>query len=133
VLTIDDEREIAALIVRYGTGIDTRDWKLFQACFTDDFHGDYGAFGTWSSSGEITAAMEKMHEHVGPTLHRMTNIVVRSAEGGARVRTYVDAILSAENPSEPAHQGIGYYDDVLLKTGEGWKIKSRRFTPVRLT
>jgi 3-phenylpropionate/cinnamic acid dioxygenase small subunit len=31
-----DEREITALLTRYATGIDTRDWPLFEACFAED-------------------------------------------------------------------------------------------------
>lgn len=130
-LTLDDEGGVAAVIVRYGTGIDTRDWALFRTCFTDDFHGDYGAHGVWTSGDEITAAMERMHAPLGPTLHRMSNIVASATLAGAKVRTYVDAILSLNGAGGAFHQAIGYYDDELVKTSGGWKIKSRRFTAVR--
>ena len=37
----DAEQDIAEVIVRYATGIDTRDWDLFRTCFTDDVQADY--------------------------------------------------------------------------------------------
>lgn len=132
-LTLEEERDIAAVIVCYGTGIDTRDWILFSTCFTDDVVAEYGDFGTWNGCDEITAAMEKMHEPIGPTLHRMSNIVIGAIPGGAKTRTYVDAILTPKEADGVFHQGLGYYDDEFVKTSTGWKIKKRRFTAVRIT
>ncbi|MHC8380490.1 nuclear transport factor 2 family protein [Pseudomonas sp. LB3P14] len=132
-LSLEDERNIAAIIVRYGTAIDTRDWTLFRSCFTADFRGDYKAFGSWNSCEEITEAMQQMHESVGPTLHRMSNIVVTAIAGAATARTYVDAILSPKQAEGSFHQGIGYYDDELVKIQGDWKIRCRRFTSVRVS
>jgi hypothetical protein len=39
--------------------------------------------------------------------------------------------MSAEVNGEP-RQGIGYYDDEWSKTSDGWKIRRRRFTLIRL-
>jgi hypothetical protein len=30
------------------------------------------------------------------------------------------------------HRCIGYYDDELIKTAQGWRIKVRRFTAVQI-
>lgn len=131
-LDAEDERRVEQLLVRYCTGIDQRDWSLLRSCFTDDFQGDYGQFGTWNSGDEITAAMDKMHRGLGPTLHRLSNIVSRAMPGGARTRSYIDAVLTSLNPGDAARQGIGYYDDELVATTAGWKIRRRRFTAVRI-
>jgi DNA-binding GntR family transcriptional regulator len=131
-LSLEDERDIAAVIVRYGSGIDSRNWALFRSCFADDVHADYGQFGTWNGCEEFAAAMEKTHEPMGMTLHRMSNIVIAAIAGGAKVRTYVDAVLCAKEADGAFRQGIGYYDDELIKTGEGWRIKNRQFNSVRI-
>jgi hypothetical protein len=36
--TVDREvrEDVTEVLVRYATGIDTRDWELFRSCFTDD-------------------------------------------------------------------------------------------------
>jgi SnoaL-like domain len=132
-LTTEDERQIAAVIVRYGTGIDTRNWTLFRSCFADDVKADYGPFGTWSSADDITTSMEAMHAEVGPTLHRMTNVVAAMTETGATARTYVDAVLMPIAPDGDIHQACGVYDDNLVHTDIGWKIQQRIFTVVRFS
>jgi hypothetical protein len=64
-------------------------------------------------------------------MHRITNVVVHSGEGGARARSYVDAlVLAADNKS--GTRAVGYYDDDLVRTAKGWSIASRRFTMVML-
>jgi SnoaL-like protein len=132
-LPAEDERQIAATLVRYATGIDSRDWALFRTCFAEDLHADYGDYGVWKSAEEITNAMEEMHSAVGATLHRLTNMVVSAVDGGARARTYVDAILCSFEAGGATHQACGYYDDQLQKSSGGWKIISRKYTAVHFS
>ncbi len=132
-LSLQDHHDITQVIYRYGTGIDTRNWALFETCFTPDVLAEYGAFGTWRSAAEITAFMRDVHMPVGATLHRMSNMVIDAHGEGARARTYVDALLMPQDEGGEIHRGIGYYDDVLVKTSAGWQIGHRRFTAVRLT
>jgi hypothetical protein len=130
-LSPQDEREICEVLLRYATGIDRRDWPLLGSCFTEDFVGDYGSFGSWTGAQQITQYMRDSHAALGPTLHRLTNIDIRQHGTATQSRTYVDALLmSAELNGEP-RQGIGYYDDEWTKTSIGWKIRRRRFTLVR--
>lgn len=75
-LAVADRLAIEDVIHRYATGIDQRDWVLFRTCFTDDFTGEYGAFGDWSSGDAITEAMRASHATLGNTLHRCSNVVV---------------------------------------------------------
>src|SRR5262245_59329011 len=42
---IADRIEIDDLLTRYATGVDRRDWDLWETCFTPDAHIDYTAFG----------------------------------------------------------------------------------------
>jgi len=127
-----DEREIAALLTRYATGIDRRDWATFQACFTDDARSDYGTFGQWSSAAQITAFMQQAHADMGDTLHRLSNFVIERQGEGAIARSYVDALLMPGPAGGVAHRGIGFYDDELVKTEQGWRIRYRRFTAVQI-
>lgn len=95
VVDASDERAIIALLIRYATGIDMRDWALFRSCFTEDFEGDYGRFGTWKGPREITEYMKIAHMDMGVTLHRVSNIVVQRHGGQTQARSYIDAILTA--------------------------------------
>lgn len=129
-LSLQDEHDISKVILRYATGIDRRDYKLFRSCFTDDAACDYAPTVRWSSADAITAFMEEMHRNLGETLHRMTNIVISETTGGAAVRSYVDVILMWPDGTLNM-DADGYYDDLLVKTEQGWKIKARRFTLVQ--
>jgi hypothetical protein len=80
----------------------------------------------------MTAFMKEAHAAVGPTLHRLSNIVVSGAAGQASARTYVDALLMPQQLGGMLHQGIGFYDDEVLQTASGWKIRRRRFTAVHI-
>lgn len=128
----EHERAIIAVLVRYATGIDARNWPLFRTCFAEDFEGDYPGYGLWRGPGEITRFMEEAHAPLGPTLHRLSNFVVDGDDSRATARTYVDALLMPASPDGTIHRGIGYYDDELIRSDDGWKIRRRRFNPVQL-
>ncbi len=68
-----DVMEIRAVIDRYGTGIDRRDWESVATCFTDDVQADYGRNGSWTERGPFVQWLDETHRDVGPTLHRLTN------------------------------------------------------------
>jgi hypothetical protein len=127
-----DEQEITALLTRYATGIDRRDWAMFQACFTDDARTDYGSFGVWVSAAQITASMQEAHSALGYTLHRLSNFVISVLGQRATARSYVDALLMPGAGGGEAHRGVGFYDDDLVKTEQGWRIRFRRFTAVQV-
>jgi SnoaL-like domain len=112
-LSAQDERAISAILVAYGTSIDQRDWNRLRACFSDDCEADYGSFGKWQGAVAIAAYMKQAHADLGLTLHRITTIEIRSDDGRIGARSYV-----------------GYYDDQFVRTGGGWKIARRHFTPV---
>lgn len=130
-LSAEDERAIASVILRYATGIDRRDWVLFRTCFTEDVRADYGAFGMWDDAAALTGSMAQMHAAMGHTLHRIGNIVAEPDGDGARARSYVDAVLCLGGPDDATHRAIGFYEDGLVRTGDGWRIRTRRFTLVR--
>ncbi|HXZ62051.1 MAG TPA: nuclear transport factor 2 family protein [Acidimicrobiales bacterium] len=139
-----DERaarqDVGEVLVRYASGIDRRDWGLFRSCFTDDCHAEYGGIGTWDGVESITSFMVEAHAGAGHTLHRMTNIEVElelDVEGGvgaggqrARAHSYVDVLVMAPDGVHGVN-AAGFYDDELVRTAEGWRIASRRFTMVR--
>ena len=131
VLDVDPavRQDILDVLVRYATGIDSRDWELFRTCFTDDCVADYGDIGTWNGAEEITAWMDQAHREAGYTLHRITNQAVVPEEDRVRARCYVDAIvMGADNLT--GVRAVGFYDDELLQTEHGWQIHRRRYTSV---
>jgi 3-phenylpropionate/cinnamic acid dioxygenase small subunit len=125
------EQRIAEVLTRYATGIDRRDWDLFRTCFTVDVHADYGGVGTWDGVDAITAFMTNVHADMPHTLHRLSNMAISVAGETATARTYVDAFLVLGD-GENIVNAIGFYDDDLVRTPDGWRITRRHFTSVHV-
>lgn len=129
VITGDVHRVVSDVLVRYATGIDRRDWVLFGTCFTDDCVADYGEIGTWRSVAEITEFMRTTHEPCGHTMHRISNIALEPVGDDVAARSYVDALIMMAG-NRTGVRALGYYDDRLVATDDGWRIAERRFTSV---
>ena len=112
----DPRLDISDLLVRYATGIDRRDWPLFRTVFTDDCELDYGEVGTWKGVDAVTDFMEQTHAMAGRTMHRLTN-----------------QAITVDGDKQAGVNALGFYDDEIVRTPEGWRIARRRFTQVRLT
>ncbi len=126
-----DRQDISDVLIRYATGIDRRDWPLFRTVFTDDCELDYGEIGTWNGVDAVTEFMEQAHAMAGHTLHRLTNQAITVEGDKATARTYIDGlIMFGDNDS--GVNAVGFYDDELVRTGDGWRIARRRYTQVRL-
>jgi 3-phenylpropionate/cinnamic acid dioxygenase small subunit len=123
----DDVRNaVTDLLVRYATGIDTRDWTLLRSCFTDDCDADYGDIGHWQGVAEITAWMANAHDPLGPTLHRLSNLTFTREGGRIKARSYVHATLVL--PDGSAVHAYGFYDDEIVVDDGGPRIGRRRYT-----
>ncbi|MCV7402778.1 nuclear transport factor 2 family protein [Mycobacterium fragae] len=127
----EDRQDITEVLLRYATGIDRRDWALFRNVFTDDCELDYGEIGVWKGVDAVTEFMQQAHALAGHTMHRLTNQVITLDGDEAQARTYVDALIMVGD-NKSGVNGIGYYDDDLVRTDDGWRIARRRFTAVRV-
>jgi 3-phenylpropionate/cinnamic acid dioxygenase small subunit len=119
---------VTDLLIRYATGIDSRDWTLLRSCFTDDCEADYGDIGRWGSGDEITAWMAETHDPLGPTQHRISNVVLRHDGLALRSRCAVHAVVVLPDRSAAIH-AYGFYDDAIVLVDEP-RIARRRFTQV---
>ncbi|AMO61477.1 bile acid 7-alpha dehydratase [Mycolicibacterium phlei] len=122
---MSDRDDIIDVLVRYATGIDSRDWDLLRSCFTDDATFDYGPIGLWSNPDSLTRYMKGAHS--GPSMHRLTNFAITVDGDTATARTYVDATVMGPG-GVGAVENFGWYDDRLVRTPDGWRIAFRRTT-----
>ena len=125
-----DKEQIAEVLIRYATGIDFKDWALLRTCWTEDVDVDYGEVGQYSGADAITGLMEQLHDAMGPTYHRLTNVAIAVDGDRAKARSYVHAVLQAI-PDDAASwvEALGHYDDELIRTSDGWRI-ARRTTSI---
>lgn len=125
-----DRDDIVDLTVRYATAIDTGQYWLLADVFTEDAEIDYGQVGHWAGSAQVVQFMEAAHAGAAHTMHRMSNQAIAIDGDTATVRTYVDALILADNGS--GANAVGFYDDEVARTENGWRIVRRTFTSVRL-
>jgi hypothetical protein len=127
-----DREQIAEVLIRYATGIDSKDWPLLRSCWTDEIDVDYQQLGRFTSADALTDVMRQLHENMGPTYHRMSNVVIAIDQAGdeagdrATVRSYVHAVLMLQ-PDDSTNwvDALGHYDDVFVRTPDGWRISER--------
>lgn len=125
----EDCQDIRDVLIRYATGIDRRDWPLFRTVFTDDCELDYGEIGHWRGVDAVVEFMVAAHEMAGHTLHRITNQAVSVDGDAATAQAYVDALIMSQDNTSGVN-AAGFYDDELVRTDTGWRIRRRRFTTV---
>jgi hypothetical protein len=122
----DDKAQIADVLTRYATGIDFKDWSLFRTCWTDDVDADYGDLGRSTTADALTDLMTRIHDAMGPTYHRMSNIAIAVDEDRATARSYVHAaLMTIRDDSTSWVEALGHYDDELVRTSDGWRIARR--------
>jgi hypothetical protein len=121
-LTADDRLAIYELLGRYGHLIDQRRWDgLVAEVFTEDLVFDATSFGepVTTSARELIerwSSDESMH----PLAHHVTNIVV-TEDGDGTVRVQSKAI----GVGRKGRVGSATYDDVVVKTAGGWRLRRR--------
>jgi hypothetical protein len=122
----DDKSQITEVLIRYATGIDFKDWALFRTCWTEEVDIDYGDLGTFTKADEFTTLMKQIHDGMGQTYHRLSNLVIDVGGDRATARSYVRAVLMAiPGDSSSWIEALGHYDDELVKTADGWRIGKR--------
>ncbi len=127
-LTGQDYAEIEQLIARYNQGLDFEDLDMYAAIFTED--------AVWRGPGRELVGREAMVESVGQRMasrpheherrHWQNNSVITPRPDGAVARTYFVSFEVSYQPPKPAVSG--HYDDILVRTPDGWRIKERALT-----
>jgi len=133
VLTALDYLEIEQLVYRYGHALDTGadNGSGYADLYADDatFTGtNQGPSGRTYQGRERLAALARGGKR-GPNFmsHWVTNVVIEPVPGGAIGKTYV-GIFDIGNGGNGAKSRVdhgGLYNDVYVKTPQGWRFKSR--------
>jgi hypothetical protein len=134
-LTVLDYLEIEQLVYRYGYALDSgadngfayADLYAPDATFTGTNQGPSGR--TYEGRDRLAALARGGKRGPNFVSHYVTNVVIEPAPGGAVGRTYV-GILEIGNGGNGAKSRVdhgGLYNDVYVKTPQGWRFKSRSF------
>ncbi|MGW4340690.1 nuclear transport factor 2 family protein [Rhodococcus koreensis] len=128
------EQEIIALISKYCHLCDAREGSAFvREIFTEDGIDDHGLFGkVFQGWDEIETMFNRSSELLEATAHFVTNPEIEINGDTAEARTYVQCWTWLR---ESAHLGnvraadyvyVGIYNDSLVRTAEGWRVKARK-------
>jgi 3-phenylpropionate/cinnamic acid dioxygenase small subunit len=121
---ISDRLAVSDLLNRYATAMDSRNWDLLAACFTDDARLDYDTSGVFGRQDFVEHCAEGL-ARMKATQHRVTNQVITLDGDQAQATSYVVAQHVRDNDATFTLGGT-YHDD-LVRTGDEWRIASRQF------
>ena len=128
-----DKQEISEVQLRYATGLDSRNWALFQTCFTDEFDADFtSVFGGRAqrvSSERWAESARRTLSGLAATQHIITNHVITVDGDEALCIAYVQAQHYLPNDRGDSTQTMGgYYTNHFVRTQHGWRIASCKLT-----
>jgi SnoaL-like domain len=130
VYPLQDVAAVEAVLKRYSTAIDTKDWELFSSCFARDVDATYDD-RRFAGCEVLTRYMDRLHQHLEASLHKLSNIDVRIKGKRAECRSYVEVIMIQPEGWSPRHLQVdGVYEDDLVKQRGRWVIQRRHFRPV---
>jgi hypothetical protein len=122
----DDLVEIQQLLAKYAVTITQGDIDGLISVFTPD--GTYSAFGstyTLSRFPELVAAAPSGLFMTGTSLVDLSD----SEDGDPDTATGTQPLCFIEHSKHDMR--IGYYKDTYVRTGDGWRLKTRAMTFIR--
>lgn len=124
---LTDRLDIAEVLARYCVALDTRDWDLLQQVFAADAACDYGSVGSPQGIPAIAAAIRGTIGDLDATQHLTGNVLVDLDGDRATASCYLlsQHVRRGQEGGEEYLIG-GRYHDELVRTPDGWRIRTRR-------
>ncbi len=122
-----DEREIVSLAVRYCWALDERDWEALASIFITEATAQLGAPGIRQGREEIVEMCRLALTPLDASHHLVSNHQVSVFQDMAVHRCYLQAqhVRKDVPKGSPNYMVAGRYEDQLVRTAEGWRIKHR--------
>jgi hypothetical protein len=120
-ITAEDRLAIQELLGLYGHLIDQRRWDELTQVFMEDVVFDATSFGQ-----QVTTSYDELIERwstdlsIHPLAHHVTNIVItEDLDGTVRVMS------KAIGVGHKGRVGSATYDDIVVRTAQGWRLARR--------
>jgi len=124
---IADKQEITEICYRYGLALDRRDWAALAALFTPDANAFYLDMPPARGYQAIEDTCRTALAPLSATQHLISNVVVRLGGDHAESSCYLQAQhVKAGTAGGDNFIIAGRYDDQLVRTPDGWRIRERR-------
>lgn len=122
----DDRASIIQIINLYGFAVDSQRWDLFDRIFTMGVEADFSAAAHWTDLATFKRDFAAFHDPFDSTQHVMANHLVEVEGDVAHAFTYGSwKLIRKAVDGSPLWDGVGWYDDALVRTGDGWRIRHR--------
>jgi ketosteroid isomerase-like protein len=128
----DDVLEIQRATHLYARGLDRFDPQEALSAFTDDAVWDATPVGLERLEGRaaIVAFFERDAAAIADQFHIITNHVVDVDDGGETARGTNYVFSEGHTKSGAAFKAIALNEDTYRRTPDGWRIASRRISPL---
>ena len=131
-----DRDELVELMSRYANMPDTQNWdELPRSVFCDEFTVDFSSLGapvTTFSRDAWCQQMKQVFAGWTATHHAITNHRIAIDGDQATIRASYPRSTGLPPRSWPADRScwlvVGFYDDVAVRTPEGWRLSSVKLT-----
>lgn len=126
-----DERAIVEVGMRYARSIDTQDQEGFMSCFTAD-----AVFGLpkLRTQAVLDQTLGFLNELFSATQHVTTQFRVEASGDEASMHSYYIAThVWRQQLPDPLFVMGGFYEDSLVRTPDGWRIRDRLLKNVWVT
>jgi hypothetical protein len=122
-----DATDILNVLNLYGFVLDAQRWELFDRVFTEDVEAIFGPAGMgWDSLDGLKEHFIEFHRELNSHQHTMMGQVVHIDGDRANAFSYGNWLLRRETvEGDPTWVGTGWYDDDLIRTEAGWRIRRR--------
>ncbi|HEY0681449.1 MAG TPA: nuclear transport factor 2 family protein [Steroidobacter sp.] len=119
-LTTQDYIDIEQLYATYNHAIDSGDGEAWAATFTPD-----GSFNTLKGKDALVGFIKNWREKRNGANRRHWNTNLRITPSDEGANAVVMLMLLDVGTQPPSIVSTGQYTDVLVKTPNGWRFKSR--------
>ncbi len=129
-LTALDYAEINQLYIRYNYGIDTHgdNGMMWAGSFTKDGVFDLGGGKKFVGREALLGFAHGVGKSNNTAPHHFaTNIRIEPSPEGAVGSAYFFNVTTPEPGKPAAVTQTGTYEDIIVKTPEGWRFKERKF------
>jgi hypothetical protein len=142
--SVRDRLDIAEVMTRYASGIDTRSVEILRGCFADEVEIQASSAGRLNEVFEQTGFARGLKTgreqwvrmlvegmSVMPvTQHMISNNLIELGGDEAQLTCYMRAMHFAgtQFPGSPPYEVGGFYRHSMVRTAGGWKIRKWTLT-----
>lgn len=125
-----DKIDIKEVLYRYSIMVDRRRWELIPEVFTEDATIDYTSVGSGGKEGPARSMLEWLDKSLEPwpmNLHLISNEIIEIAGDTAKSTCCFNAPMGRKKQDGSSFflTNAGYYEDELVRTEAGWRIRKR--------